>query len=96
MAVSSFAPTAYVALDATTVSSNVTLPTTGSPTVAYVSNMGAAPVFVALGTAGATATANAAMPVMPYGQIALTIGTNTTLAAITDFGTAPLVIAVGS
>jgi hypothetical protein len=93
MPLASFAPTASVTLDATTVSAAVTLPTTGTPTTALVSNVSAVPVFVSL---IATATANAGVPVMPWGQIALTIGSNTQIAAITDYGTAGLMITVGS
>lgn len=84
MTIASLAPTATIFLTARSVSSQVALPTTGTPTVALVSNTGDQVAFVQLGaSASVTATIQGSTPVMPGEQLALTIGTNTNMAAIT-------------
>jgi hypothetical protein len=96
MAIDSFAPTDAVELQAANVSSSVELPTTGSPTVAIVTNLGQRVVFVALGDDTVEALQYGSMAVLPGSSVALTIGTNTNLAAITLSGVAGLNIAVGT
>jgi hypothetical protein len=95
MALPSFAPSAAVELAVTSTSANIVLPASGSPTTALVSNLSAAPVYVALGTSSVTATIGANVAVMPMAQLALTIGANTYLAAVSET-TGALNIAVGS
>jgi hypothetical protein len=96
MAIDSFAPTAAVELQATNVSSSVALPTTGSPTVAIVTNLGQRAAFVALGDDTVEALQYGSMAVLPGSPVTLTIGANTNLAAITLSGVAGLNIAVGT
>jgi hypothetical protein len=96
MTIPSFAPTDAVELQATNVSSSVELPTTGSPTVAIVTNLGQRVVFVAMGDDAVEAVQYEAMAVLPGSPVALTIGVNTNLAAITLSGVVGLNIAVGT
>jgi len=96
MAIVSFAPTAMVVLDATTTSSRVALPTTGTPTIALVTNPSPAPVWVQLGDSSATASSTGSLAVVPNGQIALTIGTNTDIAVIAAYGVAGINVTVGN
>ena len=95
--IASFAPTAAVELAVSTTSSQVAIPTTGTPTIALVTNLGIQPVFVALGTSSTvTVVAGSGVVVMPGQPLALTIGANTNLAAITLTGVAGINIAVGT
>lgn len=97
MAIASFNPTASAFLNAGTVSANTTIPTAGTPTIAMVTNLGQYPAFVAIGISSSlTAIAPNDMPVMPGQQVPLTIGTNTTLAAVTLQQSAGLNITVGT
>jgi hypothetical protein len=96
MAIASFAPSATIVLDAGATSSNAALPTTGSPTIALVTNPNAAPVWVQLGGSTVTASPSASLVVVPNGQIALTIGTNTFIAAISSYATEGVNVTVGS
>ena len=83
MAVASFAPTATAFLTALpTVSTNIALPATGSPTIAYVTNTDDFWIYVSLGTSSVTASETTSIPIPPRGQLPLTIGTNTYIAAI--------------
>jgi hypothetical protein len=96
MAIASFAPTATVVLDATPVSSRVALPTTGTPTIVMVTNTGNEPVWVQLGTVTVTASQSSSLAIAPYGQIALTIGTNTFIAVIASYGVDGVNVTVGN
>jgi hypothetical protein len=97
MAIASFGPTASVEMSVTTTSSNVVIPTTGTPTIALVSNLSGQPVFVAMGTSSTvTVTVGGGVPVMPGTQLALTISPNTYLAAITEAAAAGINITVGN
>jgi hypothetical protein len=81
----------------TATSSQVALPTTGTPTIALLTNLGIQPVFVALGTSSAVvAVAGACAVVLRGRSLALTIGTNTNIAAVTLTGVAGLNVAVGT
>jgi hypothetical protein len=93
--VASFAPTAAVEMVVSTMSARVAIPTTGSPTVVVVTNLSGQAVFVALGGSNVTVSAGGGVPVMPFGKLALTIGGNTYLAAITQAGFAELDLTVG-
>jgi hypothetical protein len=93
--VPSFAPTAAVEAAVSTTSARVAIPTTGSPTVVVVTNLSGQAVFVALGGSNVTVSAGGGVPVMPFGKLALTIGGNTYLAAITQAGFAELDLTVG-
>lgn len=96
MAIASFAPNAAVALAVSVTSSQVSLPTTGTPTIAVVTNIGSQPAYVALGSSSASVVAGAGMVVMPGAPLVLTIGANTNIAAITLSGATGLNIAVGN
>lgn len=97
MAIASFAPTAAIEMAVSATSSQIALSTTGTPTIALVSNLSQQPVFVALGASSAVvAVAGACAVVLPGQSLALTIGTNTNLAAITLAGLAGLNITVGN
>lgn len=93
---SSFAPTASIAFRATQASANVVLPTTGTPTVAVVTNLGQKTVFVALGSSSVTVNQNGGIAIAPAAAVVLTIGTNTNLAAAALAGACGLNITVGS
>jgi hypothetical protein len=81
----------------TATSSQVALPTTGTPTIALLTNLGIQPVFVTLGASSAVvAVAGACAVVLPGRSLALTIGTNTNIAAVTLTGVAGLNVAVGT
>lgn len=97
MTIASFAPTAAVNLPVTTTSASVQLPTTGTPTIALVTNMGEHPVFVQLGTNNAiAANITTSLVIEPGDSVALTIGSNTYLAGIALAGVSQLNIAVGT
>jgi hypothetical protein len=96
MAIASFAPTAAIEMPVTPVSSRVALPATGTPTIALVTNLGQQVVFVSLGDDAAEAAAGSSLAVLPHTQVALTIGANTNLAAVTLAGLSGLNIAVGN
>jgi len=90
---SGFAPAgAYATLSVSTTSGNVALPA-GSTIVVY--NTGANAAFVKLGASGGAATTGNDM-VAPGGALALTVGTNAYLAAITASGTTMLNISGGA
>jgi hypothetical protein len=95
--IASFAPTAAVEMAVSTTSSQVALPTAGTPTIALVTNLGIQPVFLALGTSSSVSVvAGAGVVVMPGQPLALTIGANTNVAAIALAGVSGLNIAVGT
>lgn len=93
----SFSPTASAVINAGTVSASVALPTAGTPTIAMLTNLGEVPIFAVIGTASTlVATAPLGLPIMPYAEpFAVTIGTNTTIAAVTLARPATLNITVG-
>lgn len=85
MAIASFGPTATVAVEATSTSAATALPTSGTPTIALVSNISASTVFAALGSSSSvTATVTGSVPILPMSQLALTIGANTYIALISE------------
>lgn len=84
----SISPTASVTLPATTTTSNIGLPTTGTPTIALITNIGPNIAFLAFGTSNAVTAVNGGMPVLPGTQIMVTIGSFTFVAAITLSGAA--------
>lgn len=92
-----FTPTSYGSMTVGPTSSNQALPAgTGS---VLVTNLGIAPVVVLLGTSNAVAVTVSTGVAIPAGQsLALVIGSNTYIAAITAGGgqTSLLNIAVGS
>jgi hypothetical protein len=97
MAIASFNPTGSAFLNAGTVSSRATIPTAGTPTIAMVTNIGQALAFVTIGTSTSlAAVALTSLPVPPGAQVPLTIGSNTTLAAVTASQTTGLNITVGT
>lgn len=90
MALASFTPTGQASITANGVSANVAIPETGTPTQIIVTNLGGAPAFVLLGAPGVQVTIANGTPVLPNCPIALTLGTNTELAAITSGASVPL------
>lgn len=78
----SFAPTAFAFIGNSGATSNrVLLPTTGTPTIALVSNPGPHTTYVLLGASNAVVASQTAGVALFSGQsIALTIGTNTYIA----------------
>ena len=97
IALSSFAPTASIAFQATQAGGNVLLPTTGTPTIAVVTNLGQQAVFVLLGSSNTVSvTPNGGIAIMPGDNIVLTIGANTYLAAVSLAGVSGLNITVGN
>jgi hypothetical protein len=97
MAIASFAPSGAVNLPVSTTSSNVELPSDGSPTAALVTNMGEHVAFVELGGDDTvSASVDSSVAIMPGRSAALTLGTNTWLAGVALAGVSRLNIAVGS
>jgi hypothetical protein len=98
IAESAFTPTARAQMAAEPTSSNVALPTTGTPTLLRVTNLGPFDAFVLLGSSSAVAAAVAtgltvlARTSSPF----LVIGSNTYLAAITQSGGAALNLDLGN
>lgn len=91
MSIPTFAPSAVTSIVAGRNSANVVLPT-GSPTVLIV-NLGVSVAYVLLGSA-VVVSQSTGIALLPGASIALTIGSSTTLAAISDQDV-PLNIAVG-
>lgn len=92
--VAGFAPGgSYSTLSATTSTANVALPA-GAVVVVY--NQGSVPAFVKLGTSNAVTATTSNDMVPAGGGIALTVGSNTYLAAITGSSTTPLNLSGGS
>lgn len=95
MAVASFAPSGGVDLSASSTSSNVAIPTAGTPVAVMVTNLGQQMAFVVLGASSVVATP-AGLPILPGTQVALTIGSNTNIAAVTLAGQSTLNITAGT
>ena len=82
MAEPSFSPVATSFMTAAATSSNIAIPAGG--TIAAVTNLGLYPAFLAIGTSGTlAASAPTGFPVLPGEQTYITIGSATTLAAVT-------------
>jgi hypothetical protein len=94
MTIASLAPVAGATLAASAISTNGTIPTGG--TIAVVTNYGAALAFVTLGTSAALAATLTGLPILPGTQAVLTIGSNTTIAAVTLAGVTGLNVTVGN
>lgn len=96
MALAAFAPTATTLLSAGPASSNIILPTTGSPVTAVVINTGNVFVYVLLGGSNVTVTPATGLALAPGAEMPLTIGANTYLAAIAPQGAVGVNITVGT
>lgn len=94
--IASFGPTAAIGFTAGTASANVALPTTGTPTIAVVANLGQQVAFVVLGNSSVAATTGTGMAILPNQAVALTIGANTNLAAVSLAGAVGLNVTVGN
>lgn len=97
-AASPFVQTAQLTLAATTTSSNVQLPVSGSPSTVYISNLNSFIVYVLLGSSSVAVTPATGVPILPGQSIALGLGSNTYLAAIatgTPGATSSLIITMG-
>lgn len=66
-------------------STNITIPTTGTPTFVAVTNLTENAVFVRLGTSGITVDITG-VPILSHSVVFLALETNTTLAAICFYG----------
>lgn len=95
---SAFTQTATAFFSAGPTTSNVVIPTTGSPTMMLVTNTSEAVVYVVFGTSNAVvATQATGLAIEPHATtVPLVIGSNTYMAAITNFAMAGLNIAVGT
>jgi hypothetical protein len=91
-----FGPTGTTTLSASSVSSNVALPASGSNLTVLVVNGGSVTGYVALGTSNSVVATTSSVPILPGASIALVQGTNTYLAGITASGTAALTITSGT
>jgi hypothetical protein len=96
MTIASFAPTASINLAISTTSANVAIPTTGTPTVALVTNMAERVAYVQMGTSNAVAATTTSLAIEPRESVSLTIGTNTYIAGLALSGVGQLNIAVGT
>lgn len=96
MAIASFGPTATTTLFAGSTSANIVLPTTGTPTIAVVTNTGEYWAYVALGSNTVTASEKGSMAIAPRSSVALTIGAATYIAGIALGGGVLLNVTVGN
>ncbi len=99
MALAAINPTGQASLTAGTVSSNVAISTTGTPTQVLVQNLGSRAAFVVLGASNTVvATVAGGTPILPCPNpgIVLTLGANTFIAAITADGSTPLRVTAGT
>jgi len=95
MAIASFAPAASAFLGVATSSASVALPGSGQ-TTAVIANIGEKTAFVLLGNASVSASYQTAMAILPNSSVALAIGSNTYLAAVTLAGATGLNITTGT
>jgi hypothetical protein len=97
MALAGFAPTGgTVSLEAGPESSNIALSLTGSPPTLLITNLGERPAFVALGAADTVAATIGSLAVPASGSVALTVASNTYIAAITLQGQTMLNVTSGT
>lgn len=97
MALPAITPTGAASLEASNVSSHVTIPTTGTPTQVVVTNFGPSAAFVALGDNTVVATVAGGFAILPNSVVVLGIAAGVTdLAAITTHDTAALHINAGT
>lgn len=98
MALNGFAPAAYGTMSAQAGSSNVAIPGGATGPTLLVTNLGPAPAFVALSTSNTLVVDQSnGVPVMPGQSVALTVGTNTRIAAVANgFGSAFLSLVSGT
>lgn len=91
-----FSPTGTTAITASSVSSNVALPASGSNLTVLVTNGGSVTAYVALSTSNSVVATTSSTPILPGASIPLTQGINTYLAGITASGTDVLTITSGT
>lgn len=92
----SISPTASATLITGTTTANIQIPTTGTPTVALITNLGQFTVFLAFGTSSAVVAANGGVPLLANSAMAVTIGTFTWIAAISLGGFGEINVTVGT
>jgi hypothetical protein len=103
MALASLNPTASLTLPAGKASTAIAIPTTGSPTTMVITNI-CAPgsdrgnvAFVQMGITNLVQASDlTSYSVLPNQSVVLTIGSNTYIAAVTQFGETQLNITVGT
>ena len=95
MAIGAITPTGKLGMVATGTSQNALIPTTGTPTLVIVTNMGERPAFVQLGTSNAVVASPSGPSaiVMPEKTMTLSLGTSTYIAAL---GAGPLDMLFGT
>ncbi len=91
-----FTISGVVQLEVTSVTAAIALPLTGSPPTALITNFGEKTAFVALGGSTVTVTPATGLAVLPMASVALAIGSNTYLAAVTMAGETGLNVATGT
>jgi len=96
-ALPAIAPTGQAGLAVSTTSTNVQIPTAGTPTQIMVTNMGPLTAFVALGTSNTVSvTPSTGTPILPYTSVVLTLGSNTWLAGATQGSGTVLLLTAGT
>ena len=98
MALNGFAPAAYGTMSAQGNSSNIAIPGGATGPTLLITNLGPQPAFVLLSTSNATVVTQATgIAVMAGQSLALTVGTNTRIAAIANgFGSSYLSLVSGT
>ena len=91
----SFQPTGAKSLAVTNASASTALPTTGGNLTLFVTNIGTAVAYVALGGVSVVATTSSP-PIQPGQAVAFGQGANSYIAAITASGTASLLLQSGT
>lgn len=92
---SGFVPSGLAALIATNVSSSIPIPSIGSKYVLVVVNNGPVVAFVAVGNVGVVASTSST-PLLPGQSVAMQQGFSTTVAAVTVYGAAQLLVQSGT
>lgn len=96
-ALPAIAPTGQVSLAVSTTSSNIQIPSTGTPVQVLVTNAGPLMAYVVLGTSNTvTASTATGVPILPYTTLPLTLGANTWLAAVAQGNSTVLLITAGT
>lgn len=98
MALAGFAPTGgSLSMSVGPTSTSVAIPLAGSPPTALVTNLGERAVFLGLGVGSATAVVGSGLVVPPNcGTVAITLGANTWIAAITFAGESDISVVTGT
>lgn len=96
MALAAIAPTGQVDLPVSTTNNTVQIPSAGTPTQVLVTNLGIQAAYVLLGGSNVAVATDTGTPILPGDKLALTLGTNTYIAGITQGGNSVLRITAGT